>query len=177
MNILRYLSILLIFLSCNNSQQKLYSINDQYINNYYKIDEIFKEDNLVRDTLIIESIKNLFRKDINQNNAYYGNWWGYYYISKSENRTLILRVDEDKIFDEILITIDINSNQYYCYHVAREYYDGDDFELMSAELENNKLTKNLIVGYFDLDSQSDIVVLDTIIYQKIMLPLPFKDSL
>ena len=169
MKVLKHLSILLIFLSCNNSQRELFSIDYNYINGQYKIDEIFKEDNLVRDSLIIKSIKALFRKDAISNTSYYGNWLGYYYISKYENKMLILRVDEDKIFDEILIFADKESNQYYSYHIAREYYDGYDFELLSTELKHNKLTKNLKVGYFDSKTQCDVITLDTIIYQKIKI--------
>ena len=177
MKIIRHLPILLIFLSCNNSQQELFSINFPHINNNYKLLEIEKEDNLVSEPLIIESIKALFSKDANSNTAYYGNWLSYYYISESENKTLILRVDEDKIFDEILIIKDVENNQRYCYHVAREYYDGYDFELLSTELKNDMLKKNLKVGYFDEETQRDIMILDTIIYQKIniqLLPSPSK---
>ena len=64
---------------------------------------------------------------------------------------------------------DKGSNQYYSYHIAREYYDGYDFELLSTELKHNKLTKNLKVGYFDSKAQCDVITLDTIIYQKIKI--------
>ena len=67
MKIIRHLPILLIFLSCNNSQQELFSINFPHINNHYKLLEIEKEDNLVSEPLIIESIKALFSKDANSN--------------------------------------------------------------------------------------------------------------
>lgn len=156
-----------ILLKNSNNDIIKFSIEYPLINDIYNFKSITYEDNLVKDTTIINCVKSLFEKDSYQNPKYYGNWWSYYYINQSKDTILVLRVDEDKIYDEILIIRNLKNDTLESYHVAREYYDGYDYGVLNSELHQNKLKKNLKLGYFDDSGLKNTIILDTIIYQSI----------
>lgn len=144
-----------------------FSISYPLINDIYNFENIICEDNLVKDTTVMNCVKSLFEKDSYQNPKYYGNWWSYYYINQSKDTILVLRIDEDKIYDEILIIRNLENYKLESYHVARAYYDGYDYEVLNSELHHNKLKKNLKIGYFDDSGLQNTIILDTIIHQSI----------
>ena len=156
-----------ILLKNSNNDIIKFSISYPLINNIYNFENIICEDNLVKDTTVMNCVKSLFEEDSYQNPKYYGNWWSYYYIKQSKDTILVLRIDEDKIYDEILIIRNLENYKLESYHVAREYYDGNDYGVLNSELHHNKLKKNLKIGYFDDSGLQNTIILDTIIYQSI----------
>lgn len=156
-----------ILLKNSNNDIIKFSIEYPLINDIYNFENIICEDNLVKDTTIINCVKSLFEKDSYQNPEYYGNWWSYYYINQSKDTILVLRIDEDKIYDEILIIRNLGNYNFESYHVARAYYDGDGYETLNSELHHNKLKKNFKIGYFDDSGLQNTIIFDTIFYQSI----------
>jgi hypothetical protein len=157
----RHIHLIFVLLLLSGCTSTLYfTLDDRYINDKYKFEDIIKEENLISDSNKVYNIAKIIG-DINEDGnlkEQYGNWFSYYYLPSNSNYEGFIRVDDESV-DEYLIGYDQYNNENIIL-VARDYGDGADFEIVYSTYYNNTIYSTKIIEHFLIDETMDTILIN-----------------
>ena len=158
MNRIYIVFVLLLFSGCTSTLY--FALDNIYINNKYKLEDIIKEENLISDSNKIHNIAKIIG-DINEDGKLkdqYGNWFCYYHMPYNSNYEGFIRVDDESV-EEYLTGYDQDNNKNIIL-VARNYCDGADHEIVYSTYYNDTIYSTKIIEHYLIDETMDTILLN-----------------
>ncbi len=152
--------VLLLFSGCTSILY--FTLDDGYVNDKYKLEDVVEERNLINDSNEIHYIAKIIG-DINKEGKLkdqYGNWFRYYHLPYNSNYKGFIRVDDESA-EEYLIGYDQYNNEDIIL-VARDYGDGADFETVYSTFCNDTIYSIKIIGHYLIDEMMDTILFNVL---------------
>ena len=150
--------IFALLLSHGCTSTLYFTLDDGYVNDKYKLEDVVEERNLINDSNEIHCIAKIIG-DINKEGKLkdqYGNWFRYYHLPYNSNYKGFIRVDDESA-EEYLIGYDQYNNEDIIL-VARDYGDGADFETVFSIYHNDTIFSTKISGHYLIDELMDTIL-------------------
>ena len=154
--------IFALLLSCGCTSTLYFTLDDGYVNDKYKLEDVVEERNLINDSNEIHCIAKIIG-DINKEGKLkdqYGNWFRYYHLPCNSNYKGFIRVDDESA-EEYLIGYDQYNNEDIIL-VARDYGDGADFETVFSIYHNDTIFSTKISGHYLIDELMDTILFNVL---------------